>query len=163
VTRADPPPGSLQLPPGPWHTVLDGLRDRFAAIGRERWLSRFARGRVLDTDGRPLAADAVHRAGRVVRYCREVEHEPPVPFAEELLHVEEHLVVTDKPHFLPVAPTGAWVHETLLVAHALEFTDPVNAATRRFVSSHRVAAAPQQARVPRPRRRSRPAGTGENP
>lgn len=114
VTRADPPPSSLQLPPGPWPTVLDCLCDRFPAIGRERWLSRFARGRVLDADGRPLAADAAHRAGRVVRYFREVEHEPPVPFAEELVHVDEHLVVADKPHFLPVAPTGAWVHETLL-------------------------------------------------
>src|SRR5690606_34763972 len=36
------------------------------------------------------------------------------PFAESIVHADAHLVVADKPHFLPVAPTGAWVRETLL-------------------------------------------------
>ena len=34
--------------------------------------------------------------------------------AETIVHADAHLVVACKPHFLPVAPTGAWVRETLL-------------------------------------------------
>lgn len=114
MTHPDLRPSTLQLPPGAWRTVLDCLCERFPHVPRERWEERFARGRVLDADGRPLARDAPHRIGTNVRYFREVDDEPPVPYAEELVHVDEELVVADKPHFLPVAPTGAWVHETLL-------------------------------------------------
>lgn len=104
----------LQLPPGPWHTVLDCLCARFPAIEREVWLDRFARGKVLDANGVPLAADAPYRLGAEIRYFREVADEPAIPFEETLLHVDAHLVVADKPHFLPVTPAGAHVRETLL-------------------------------------------------
>ncbi|MGH8076762.1 MAG: pseudouridine synthase [Lysobacter sp.] len=104
----------LQLPPGPWATVLDCLCARFPAVTREVWLDRFARGRVLSADGRPLRADAPFRVGAEVRYFREVPDEPGIPFAEGVLHVDEHLVVADKPHFLPVVPAGRFVRETLL-------------------------------------------------
>jgi tRNA pseudouridine32 synthase/23S rRNA pseudouridine746 synthase len=49
-----------------------------------------------------------------VHYWREVPDEIPVPFAERVLHADAHLLVADKPHFLPVTPAGAYVHETLL-------------------------------------------------
>ena len=48
----------LQLPPGPWTTVLDGLCARFPAIPREAWVDRFERGRVLDAVGVALPLDA---------------------------------------------------------------------------------------------------------
>ncbi|WP_201315578.1 pseudouridine synthase [Dyella sp. EPa41] len=105
---------TLQLPPGPWATVLDALCARFPQIGREQWLDRFARGRVQDEDGVPLAADTAHRVGLCVRYFREVADEAVIPFQETLLHVDTHLVVVDKPHFLPVTPAGGFVQETLL-------------------------------------------------
>jgi tRNA pseudouridine32 synthase/23S rRNA pseudouridine746 synthase len=105
---------TLQLPPGPWATVLDALCARFPKIGREQWLDRFARGRVQDEEGVPLAADAPHRVGLCVRYFREVADEAVIPFQETLLHVDTHLVVVDKPHFLPVTPAGGFVQETLL-------------------------------------------------
>nr|WP_244244169.1 pseudouridine synthase [Lysobacter alkalisoli] len=104
----------FQLPPGPWTTVLDGLCAAFPRIGRDTWRDRFARGRVLDGAGEPLAPDARYRIGMEVRYFREVAQEPTIPFEEGLIHVDEHLVVADKPHFLPVAPAGAFVAETLL-------------------------------------------------
>jgi tRNA pseudouridine32 synthase/23S rRNA pseudouridine746 synthase len=108
------PPSRLQLPPGPWATVLDALSARFPAIDRERWRDRFARGRVLDGDGNALAVDAVHRVGLEVRYFREVADEPPIDGDVRLVHVDAHLVVVDKPHFLPVMPAGRFVRETLL-------------------------------------------------
>ena len=104
----------LQLPPGAWSTVLDCLCDRFPAIGRAAWIDRFERGRVLDALGNPLALDAPYRVGVEVRYFREVVDEPVIPFTESVLHVDEHLVVADKPHFLPVTPAGVFVRETLL-------------------------------------------------
>ena len=108
------PASRLQLPPGAWRTVLDGLCARFPAIPREVWLDRFARRRVLDAAGTPLAVDAPYRVGAEIRYFREVADEAPIPFEETVLHVDAHLVVADKPHFLPVTPAGGHVRETLL-------------------------------------------------
>ncbi|WP_345779021.1 pseudouridine synthase [Lysobacter sp. S4-A87] len=104
----------LQLPPGPWTTVLEGLCARFPAIGRERWLDRFERGLVRDAEGQALAADAAYRVGAELTYYREVESEAEIPFDEAVLHLDEHLVVVDKPHFLPVTPSGKHVEHTLL-------------------------------------------------
>ncbi len=104
----------LQLPPGPWSTVLEGLCARFPAIGRARWLDRFERGLVRDADGRALAADAAYCVGAELTYYREVEREAEIPFEETVLHADEHLVVADKPHFLPVTPAGRHVEQTLL-------------------------------------------------
>ena len=108
------PHSRLQLPPGDWATVLDALCARFPSIDRATWLDRFARGRVLDDAGQPIAPDAAYRVGMEVRYFREVVDEPVIPFEIEVLHVDEHLVVVDKPHFLPVTPAGGFVRETVL-------------------------------------------------
>lgn len=105
----------LQLPPGPWPTLLDALCGHFPRIGRATWLDRFARGRVLDAAGRPLAVDAGFRAGAEVYYFREVPDEAPIPCVERIVYADAHLVVADKPHFLPVAPTGAYLRQTLLL------------------------------------------------
>lgn len=102
------------LPPGNWASVLDCLCDHFKAIGREQWLDRFARGRVLDAQGQPLAIDHPYRQGLRIHYFREVPNEKPIPVQEHILFMDEHLVVADKPHFLPVTPTGEYVEQTLL-------------------------------------------------
>lgn len=114
AAREEAVASTLQLPPGPWPTLLEGLCARFPRIGREQWQDRFARGRVLDAERRALSADAPYRVGKTILYFREVMDEPRIPFEESLVHVDEHLVVADKPHFLPVAPTGRHVRETLL-------------------------------------------------
>jgi tRNA pseudouridine32 synthase/23S rRNA pseudouridine746 synthase len=62
-----------------------------------------------------LAADAPCAAGSLLWYWRDPPPEPPVPFEVELLHRDEHLVVVDKPHFLPVIPSGRHLRETVLV------------------------------------------------
>jgi tRNA pseudouridine32 synthase / 23S rRNA pseudouridine746 synthase len=104
----------VHLPPGPHLTVLDALCARFAAIPRETWLGRMQRGLVLDARDQPLAPDAPYAPGLCVQYFREVAHELPIPFREQVLHVDADLIVVDKPHFLPVMPTGGYVRETLL-------------------------------------------------
>lgn len=108
------PASHVQLPPGPWGSVLDGLCARFPQVDRGTWQSRIARGRVLDDRGRALEMDAPYRAGLDVYYYREVGPEVRIPFQETVVYADEHLVVADKPHFLPVTPAGGFVRETLL-------------------------------------------------
>src|SRR4249919_1412342 len=108
------PASTLQLPPGAWPTVLDCLCARFPAITRSQWQERMAGGRVVDSAGRWVTPATPYRVGLEVHYYREVPDEAPIPFDEVVLHVDGDLLVADKPHFLPVAPTGAHVHETLL-------------------------------------------------
>ena len=105
---------TLQLPAGTWPAVLDCLCERFPAVARSQWLDRMARGRVMDGDGRWLTPETPYRVGLEVHYYREVSDEPPIPFDEVVLHADADLLVADKPHFLPVTPSGAHVHETLL-------------------------------------------------
>ncbi|RZA27482.1 MAG: pseudouridine synthase [Lysobacteraceae bacterium] len=115
---------TLQLPDGHWETLLDGLCARFPRIDRAQWLDRFRRGRILDAQRQPLAADEPYRVGATVHYFREVYGEPRIPFVETILHEDPHLVVADKPHFLPVAPAGAHVRETLLTRLVLRLGNP---------------------------------------
>ena len=105
---------TLQLPPGEWPSLIDGLCGHFPKVPRATWLDRFARGRVLGESGEALAPDAPYSVGAEVHYYREVADESRIPFEERVLHVDEHLLVADKPHFLPVTPSGGHVHETLL-------------------------------------------------
>lgn len=113
-THETTPASRLQLPVGTFASLLDGLCARFPKVTRLQWLDRFARGRVLDTRQQPLPADAPYRVGDTIFYFREVVEEARIPFEETILHIDEHLIVADKPHFLPVVPAGAYVRETLL-------------------------------------------------
>jgi tRNA pseudouridine32 synthase/23S rRNA pseudouridine746 synthase len=125
-------PSRLQLPPGPWATVLDALCARFPAIDRDTWRDRFARGRVLDACGAPLEEHAAARVGAEIHYYREIVDERPLAVEEVILYVDAHLIVVDKPHFLPVTPGGAYVNETLLVRLLKRFDD------RDIVPLHRL-------------------------
>jgi tRNA pseudouridine32 synthase/23S rRNA pseudouridine746 synthase len=115
---------TLQLPQGHWTTVLDCLCAHFAAIPREQWLSRMQRGRVLDAQGYALDPAQPYRAEMRVHYYREVLDETCIPFVESILHVDEHLLVADKPHFLPVIPSGSYVEQTLLARLRRTFDNP---------------------------------------
>ena len=108
------PPSRVQLPPGSWRTVLEALCARFPRIPASQWRERFMRGRVLDGAGAPLPLGAPYRPGAQVRYFREVAVEPALPGGEYIVHSDADLLVAFKPHYLPVAPTGTWVRETLL-------------------------------------------------
>jgi tRNA pseudouridine32 synthase/23S rRNA pseudouridine746 synthase len=99
----------------PWPRLIDFLAERLAAVTREDWLGRMARGEVLDDAGQPLAPDAPFHPGTRVYYYRELDDEPEVPFEESVLFQDDHLLVADKPHFLPVTPGGRYVQQSLLV------------------------------------------------
>ncbi len=107
----------VALPAGDWPTVLDFLAQRLPALSRSEWAERMAAGTVVDEQARPLAVDAPYPRGNGQRlfYYRHVPHEPEPPHSEQIIFQDEHLVVADKPHFMPVTPGGRYVHSSLLV------------------------------------------------
>ncbi len=108
-------PSYQWLPPGHWPDLLAFLVARFSEISEADWRSRMARGLVVDERGQVQAPDSPYRAGACIHYYRELADEPPVPFRETILFQDEHILIADKPHFLPVMPAGRFLRETLLV------------------------------------------------
>jgi tRNA pseudouridine32 synthase / 23S rRNA pseudouridine746 synthase len=98
--------------PGP---ALAYLVARFADVAEATWLDRMARGEVRDGAGNRLGPDSPLQRGLRIWYYREIDAEPPIPFEEIILYRDEHLLVVDKPHFLPTTPGGRFLHESLLV------------------------------------------------
>jgi tRNA pseudouridine32 synthase/23S rRNA pseudouridine746 synthase len=118
--NAPPPRDGLSascvvVPPGAWGGALDFFCTRFAFIERSEWATRFAQGDVLDMAGTCVRADTPVQTAQRLYYFRKVPSEAPIPFQERILWQDEHLVVVDKPHFLPVIPSGKYLRETLLV------------------------------------------------
>jgi tRNA pseudouridine32 synthase/23S rRNA pseudouridine746 synthase len=114
-TRDGVKPSTLVLPQGAWPSLLDFLATHFNDVGREAWRSRFARELVCDASGHALREDTPYRVGLSVHYYRELPPEVPIPFSAQILYRDDHLLVADKPHFLPVLPSGRYLQETLLV------------------------------------------------
>jgi tRNA pseudouridine32 synthase / 23S rRNA pseudouridine746 synthase len=87
----------------------------YPAVTEAQWRERMARGDVVDGKGVPVQPSSRYVRGARIWYYRELDYEFPIPFEEEVLHQDEHIVVVDKPHFLPTIPSGRFVIETLLV------------------------------------------------
>lgn len=105
----------LYLPKGPWKTLLEFLHERHPRVGTATWISRMKKGHLVDEKGNRLESDVAYCAGTSIYYYRETDAEQRIPFKEVILYQDEHLLVADKPHFLPVVPSGGFLHETLLV------------------------------------------------
>ena len=118
-TRQGVGPSCVGLPAGPWPTLLDFLGERFPNITSQTWLARMARGDVIDELGQPVLPEHASRrpytAHQRLYYYREVPNERHIPFDEVVLFEDAHLLVVDKPHFLPVVPSGGYLQETVLV------------------------------------------------
>ena len=108
-------PSCVGLPPGSWRTMLDFFADRFPTISREVWQQRMEQGLVIDERGIAVAPESAYQPHQRANYYRAVAAEPRIPFEEAVLYQDAHLVVADKPHFLPVVPSGKYLAETLLL------------------------------------------------
>ena len=114
-TRNGVGPSCVGLPKGPWPTITDFLVERFPAITRGVWLQRMDDRLVVDEFGEPVTAHRPYPSHLRIYYYRDVEVEARIPFDEAIIYQDAHLVVADKPHFLPVTPSGHYLQETLLV------------------------------------------------
>ena len=118
-TRNGVSPSSVFLPvvsgADVWPTLADFLIQRFPGVPAVEWLHRLRQGDVVDDAGQPLTPQSPFTPQRRVYYYRAIEAEPRIPFDEVVLWQDEHLLVVDKPHFLPVLPSGKYLQETVLV------------------------------------------------
>ncbi len=114
-TRDGVGPSCVSLPLGPWDTMTDFLVQRFPAQPRSQWLQRMHDGEVVDAHGVPVTEHRPYESQLRIYYYRSLTAETRIPFDELLLFQDAHLVVADKPHFLPVVPSGGYLQETLLV------------------------------------------------
>jgi tRNA pseudouridine32 synthase/23S rRNA pseudouridine746 synthase len=114
-TRDGVGPSCTALPVGAWPTIAEFLMERFAAIPRSTWQARMRGGEVVDEHGVPVTEQRAYQPRLRIYYYRSLEAEPPIPFDEIVLWQDAHLLVVDKPHFLPVAPVGKYVQQSLLV------------------------------------------------
>ena len=96
-------------------TIADFLVKQFPGISAHEWAQRIAAGNVVDEYGLAVTPTRTFEAGLRIYYYRALETEPRIPFDEVILFQDEQLVIVDKPHFLPVIPSGRYLQETLLV------------------------------------------------
>ena len=105
----------VYLPAGQNHAcLLDFFIANFPHIDRGEWEARFAEGLVMTVDGVPIQANDAYLPNTHLLYFRRLAREPEIPFEEAILFQDEHILVADKPHFLPVTPSGLYLHQTLL-------------------------------------------------
>jgi tRNA pseudouridine32 synthase / 23S rRNA pseudouridine746 synthase len=111
-TMVLPPLASLDFTPS---SLLSYLERSAHNSRRLDWEKRLKTGLILDQNGQALPLDAPYVVGQRIHYWRDAGIEPRIPFDEQIIYQDEHILVADKPHFLPVTPTGGYVQETLLV------------------------------------------------
>lgn len=108
-------PSCVVLPSVGGGTLLDFLAQRLPVVSHGDWLARMQAGEVVDERGNAVTAARAFEPGLRVYYYRSLPSEPHIPFEETVVYRDEHLLVADKPHFMPVIPTGRYLHHTLLV------------------------------------------------
>lgn len=113
--RAGVNPGTTFLPEGDWETVLAYLLEKFPDVDESSWVSRMERQQVLSADGMAIKPQTAYLPKVRIYYYRELDSEIAIPFDENILFENDEIVVVDKPHFLPVVPTGNYLQQTLLV------------------------------------------------
>ena len=105
----------VYLPAGRSHTnLLEFFIANFPHIEANEWQARFTEGLVMTSDGEVVAANDPYQANIHLLYFRRLNREPEIPFEETILFQDQHILVADKPHFLPVTPSGLYLHQTLL-------------------------------------------------
>src|SRR4051794_22406065 len=104
--RAGVAPSFVYLPPGSWPDLLSFLQSRFPGVEPGVWLRRMQAGEIRTAEGLELGPQSGYTAGLQVFYYRELPQESPIPAREAVLYQDERILVVDKPHLLPVTPSG---------------------------------------------------------
>lgn len=97
-----------------WPTVFAFLCSYFDRISPDVWHQRITSGKVHWFNGDTITLDTPFSPSKRLCYYREVEAEPHIPFAHHILYQDQHILLADKPHYLPVTPGGEYVNECLL-------------------------------------------------
>ena len=106
----------LRLPDeGPWTTAMDYMMHRWGHIDPQGIEDRFDAGEIVGEGGIPLDRATLLEDHTFIWYYRTLPPETRIPVEISILHQDEHLLVVDKPHFLPTTPGGTYIQESALV------------------------------------------------
>ena len=106
----------LRLPDeGPWDTAMDYMMHRWGHIDPQGIEDRFDAGEIVGEGGAPLDRGTPLEEHTFIWYYRTLPPETRMPVEIDILHQDEHLLVVDKPHFLPTTPGGTYIQESALV------------------------------------------------
>ena len=106
----------LRLPDeGPWDTAMDYMMHRWGHIDPQGIEDRFDAGEIVGEAGIPLDRATPLRNHTFIWYYRTLPPEIRIPVELNILHQDDHLLVVDKPHFLPTTPGGTYIQESALV------------------------------------------------
>ncbi len=113
--RAGVAPSCVVLPMAGSGSMLDFLAQRIPAVSRAQWVQRMQEGGVVDEHGVAVAPERPFQRNLRLYYYRALDEETAIPFEATVLHADAHVMVIDKPHFLPIVPAGRYLQNTLLV------------------------------------------------
>lgn len=106
----------LRLPDeGPWDTAMDYMMHRWGHIDPQGIEDRFDAGEIVGEAGTALDRATPLRDHTFIWYYRTLPPENRIPVELAILHQDDHLLVVDKPHFLPTTPGGTYIQESALV------------------------------------------------
>lgn len=96
-------------------TILEYLLARFPQVHASIWRSRISQGLINLSDGTTLEEDSPYRHGITVFYRKEVPSEPALREEPQIVYRDDEILVVDKPHGMPVTPSGEHVERSLFV------------------------------------------------
>jgi tRNA pseudouridine32 synthase / 23S rRNA pseudouridine746 synthase len=106
----------LRLPnEGPWDTAMDYMMHRWGHIDPQGIEDRFDAGEIVGEGGIRLDRTTPLEDHTFIWYYRTLPPETRIPVEINILHQDEHILVVDKPHFLPTTPGGTYIQESALV------------------------------------------------
>src|SRR5579883_1117112 len=95
-------------------TIFEYLLARFPLIDSAVWRERLGQGKVTLSDGVPIDERSPYRHGLMVFYRKEVPSEPDCAEDPRIIYQDDEILVVDKPHGMPVTPSGDQVERSLL-------------------------------------------------
>jgi len=96
-------------------TIFEYLIARFPQVNATIWRERVSRGLITLSDGTKLEEHSPYRHGITVFYQKEVPSEPASVEEPLIVYRDDELLVVDKPHGMPVTPSGEHVERSLSV------------------------------------------------
>src|SRR5262245_46597945 len=96
-------------------TIFEYLLARFPQVNVTIWRERVSRGLITLSDGTTLEERSPYRHGITVFYQKEVRSEPASAEDPLIVYRDDQILVVDKPHGMPVTPSGEHVERSLLV------------------------------------------------
>jgi tRNA pseudouridine32 synthase/23S rRNA pseudouridine746 synthase len=96
-------------------TIFEYLLARFPHVNAAIWRERVSQGLITLSDGTTLEERSPYRHGMIVFYRKEVPSEPASLEEPLIVYRDDEILVVDKPHGMPVTPSGKHVERSLLV------------------------------------------------